>query len=126
MAKTKKITKIDLAIWEGTPVQYRHCMSRGIHSLEKTSEGEDNQLVIQWWACELCPVQRLTTINPLGEMEHTYARPDDYKLPEGLTYEDRRLWLRYEAENDIKTAKLPKPDPLMIEFTFGQIKYREW
>lgn len=106
--------------WKSVPAAYRHCLAAHKHELDLISGGNIRGVLLQWFVCELCNTQRLTSRDAKGVTEHMYDRPTDYKLPEGFTQQDCREWLLYEAQQ--ANIDVPKFDINRAEELFGQIK----
>jgi hypothetical protein len=103
--------------WKVVPEHYRYCMASGRHSFALSQSGSFNGTVIEWFSCYLCGCHRLTTRTPIGDVEHLYSRPTDYKIPSEFTFVDKREWLLYEATLNISTTN--KIDLDKVLETFG-------
>lgn len=105
--------------WKSVPMAYRHCLASRRHELDLMQGGNIRGVALQWFRCELCGMERLTARDPQGNVEHLYAPPEGYKMPEGFTSDDWREWLYYEAQMDIQNV--PSINPNVVEEIFGKV-----
>lgn len=103
--------------WTKVPAEYRLCMARNLHRFHALGGGSHGSVTLTWYRCELCATDRLTTIDAMGNVEHTYSRPTDYVRPEMLTAEDRRQYILYITKKNNK--QLPKLDIDKVDQVFG-------